>query len=126
VRSHTDALNAALDDLQAEHVLSARMNAYLHAAFVHYQGGAPHGFQRFKNAVDAYAGMLADHMRKEEELFSRAREHLTEGDWQNIAAAFEANSDPLAEPREEFRRLYMRIVNQLPRKMRLPPHRHEQ
>lgn len=123
LRSRTAVFNALLDELQSEHVRSAQMMAYLQRALVHYQGGAPDGFRRFKDAVDAYAGMLAEHMRKEEELLSRAREHLTAADWHDIAAAFEANEDPMVGPREEFRRLYLRIVNRLPRKMRLPPQR---
>lgn len=127
LRSRTGAFNAVLDELQAEHVRSGQMMGYLQRALVHYQGGAPEGFKRFKDAVDAYAGMLSDHMRKEEELLAQARERLDEADWQEIAAAFGANEDPLfgAERREEFRRLYLRIINQLPRKMRLPLQRHE-
>lgn len=127
LRSRTSAFNAVLDDLQAEHVRSAQMNGYLQRALVHYQGGAPEGYKRFKNAVDAYAGMLRDHMRKEEELLAQARDRLIEEDWQEIAAAFDANDDPLfgANRREEFRKLYLRIVNQLPRKMRLQLQRHE-
>lgn len=121
VRQRTGELNAALDALQAEHVRSAQMNAYLQGALVHYQGGAPEGLRRFKDAVDAYAAMLRDHMVKEEQLLAQVRDALTEEDWQKIAAAFEANDDPLfgANPREEFRRLYQRIVSRLPRKMRL-------
>ncbi|MGQ0751183.1 MAG: hypothetical protein ACT4PS_11660 [Betaproteobacteria bacterium] len=46
---------------------------------------------------------------------------MTADDWQRIAAAFEANDDPLfgANGREEFRKLYLRIMNLLPRKVRL-------
>jgi hemerythrin-like domain-containing protein len=127
VRQRTGLFNTVLDDLQAEHVRSAQMNAYLQGALVHYLGGAPEGFKRFKDAVDAYAGMLRDHICKEEELLEQVRDCLSEEDWQEIAAAFDANDDPLfgANRREEFRKLYLRIVNQLPRKMRLQLQRHD-
>lgn len=126
VRHRTGELNTVLDDLQAEHVRSAQMNAYLQGALVHYQGGAPEGFKRFKDAVDAYAAMLRDHMVKEEQVLAQARDALTEEEWQRIAGAFEANEDPLfgANRREEFRKLYLRIVNRLPRKRRLQLQRH--
>lgn len=121
LRRNAVALNAVLDDLEAEHVCSARMNGYLQRALVHYVGGAPSGFERFKAAVDAYAGMLRHHMEKEEKLFEQARDCLSEQEWQCIAAAFDANDDPLFgdNRREEFRRLYLRIINQLPRRLRL-------
>lgn len=125
LRRRTAALNAVLDELQSEHVRSAHLMSYLQRTFVRYQGGAPDGYQRFKDAVDAYASMVEEHMRKEEALLVEARSHLSAADWDAIAVAFAANDDPLLGPREEFRRLYLRIVNRLPRKMRLPPHRQD-
>jgi hemerythrin-like domain-containing protein len=126
VRRCTTCFNAVLDALQAEHILSTQTNGYLQRALVHYQGGAPEGLKSFKDAVDSYAGMLRDHMHKEEELLDQTRDCLAEADWQKIAAAFDANDDPLfgANRREEFRRLYLHIVNQLPSKMRLQLQRH--
>lgn len=128
VRHRTADFDTRLDDLQAEHAVSAQMNSRLQRALVHYQGGAADGFRRFKDAVDIYAAMLRDHMRKEEELLEQTRERLIDEDWQKIAAAFDANDDPLsgASRREEFRKLYLSIVNQLPRKMRLQRHRPEE
>ena len=130
LRRRTTQFDAVLDELQAEHIRSAQMTAYLQRAFVHYQGGAPDGFELFRGAVDAYAGMLLDHMRKEEELLAQSRECLTEEDWREIAAAFETNDDPLFgdNRREEFRKLYFRIVNMLPSKIRMQVQRlhHEQ
>ncbi|OGA48520.1 MAG: hypothetical protein A3F74_20155 [Betaproteobacteria bacterium RIFCSPLOWO2_12_FULL_62_58] len=130
LRRRTRQFNAVLDELQAEHIRSAQMTAYLQCAFVRYQGGAPDGFRLFRAAVDAYAGMLRDHMRKEEELLAQPRECLTEEDWREIAAAFETNDDPLFgdNRRDEFRKLYFRIVNMLPSKIRMQMQRlhHEQ
>ena len=130
LRRRTTALNAELDELQAEHIRGAQMIGYLQRALVHYQGGAPDGLTLLKTAVDAYAAMLSDHMRKEDSLLARAHDYLPEEDWREIAAAFDANDDPLfgEHQREEFRRLYFRIVNLLPQRIRTPMQRppHEQ
>lgn len=130
LRRRTTQFNAVLDELQAEHIRSAQMTGYLQCAFVHYQGGAPDGLRLFRAAVEAYAGMLRDHMRKEEELLAQPEVYLTEEDWREIAAAFDANDDPLfgVNQREEFRKLYFRIVNLLPSKLRMQMQRihHEQ
>ena len=130
LRRRTRQFNAVLDELQAEHIRSAQMTAYLQCAFVHFQGGAPDGLKLFRAAVDAYAGMLRDHMRKEEKLLAQPEVYLTEEDWREIAAAFETNDDPLFgdNRRDEFRKLYFRIVNMLPSKIRMQMQRlhHEQ
>jgi hemerythrin-like domain-containing protein len=126
LRRRTAAFNSVLDELQADHVRSSQMLTYMERALVSYQAGRADGLSRFKGAVDAYAIFLFQHMRTEEELLDTAREILTEEDWQRIAAAFEANDDPMtgANGREEFRKLYLRIMNLLPRKIRLPQKSH--
>ena len=124
LRRRTAQFNAVLDDLQAEHVRSAQMMTQLQCALVHYQGGAPEGLKMFRSAVDAFSAMLGEHMRKEDELLARARDCLAEEDWSRIASAFSANGDPLfgGNRREEFRKLYSRILNLLPRKMKMSTH----
>jgi hemerythrin-like domain-containing protein len=124
LRRRTTECDALLDDLQAEHIHSARMMSRLHCALVHYQGGAAKGLEAFHAAVDAYSAMLSEHMRKEEGLLERARDILTEEDWSNIASAFGGNDDPLFSDarREEFRKLYFRIRNLLPLKIRVSTH----
>ena len=121
LRRRTSEFNATLDELQADHIRSGQMVGYMERALVRFQAGAADGLARFKKAVDAYAVMLHQHMETEEIVIERARGILTVDDWQRIAAAFEANDDPLfgANGREEFRKLYLRIMNLLPRKMRL-------
>jgi hemerythrin-like domain-containing protein len=123
LRRRTVEFNATLDELQADHIRSGQMVGYMERALVRFQAGVPDGLARFKEAVDAYAVMLRQHMETEEVVIERARAVLTGDDWQRIAAAFEANDDPLfgANGREEFRKLYLRIVNLLPRKIRLHP-----
>jgi hemerythrin-like domain-containing protein len=123
LRKRTAAYNEILDRLQAEHIRSSSLAGIVERALVHYQGGAPEGLERLRSAVSAYSALLTDHMRKEEQLFESARDHLTEEDWFAIAAAFEADLDPLAADaaRQEFRRLRARIMSMLPRKMRIAP-----
>ncbi|HKA41698.1 MAG TPA: hemerythrin domain-containing protein [Burkholderiales bacterium] len=120
LRKRTRCLDAAIDDLHAEHVQGAQGVSCLEHALVRYQGGAPDGPAEFKGAVDAYAVMLREHMRKEEELLTQAPAWLTGEDWRNIAAAFDANNDPLygARGTTEFGKLYVRVLNMLPSKMR--------
>lgn len=114
--------NAVLDELQGEHGLSAKMLRDMHAALVHYLAGAYGSLQAFISCVDAYAAMLKDHMRKEEELLTRAGPSLPASKWQDILAAFAANEDPMVahDVRTEFRKLYSHIQNRLPRKLRYP------
>jgi hemerythrin-like domain-containing protein len=123
LRRRTAAHDAILDRLQAEHIRSSNLAGIVERALVHYQGGAPEGLERLRSAVSAYTAMLTDHMRTEEQLFESARDDLTDEDWFAIAAAFEADLDPLAADaaRQEFRRLRARIMSMLPRKMRLTP-----
>ena len=118
LRARTPRFNDLLDDLQAEHIRSGQTIRYLQRALIHYLGGAPTGLKLFSDAVDACATLLEDHMHKEEKLLSEACEYLSTEDWREIAAAFKANEDPMFgnAQREEFRRLYDRIVNPLPRK----------
>lgn len=120
LRARTREGAAALDELQGEHIRSAQMMSYLAQTLVRYQGGAPDGLDAFAAAVDAYAALLSDHMRKEEEvILPLARAHLTESDWAGIAAAFAENRDPLFgdDADQEMRRLRRRIVNLVPRKL---------
>ena len=123
LRERTSSADAALDELQAQHVRSAQMMAYLQRLFVHYLAGAPDGLRQFADAVEAYAAFLLDHMEQEEiRVLPLAEKHLRPGDWEAIDAAFRANQDPLrGEPlQQEFRKLRQRITNLLPRKLK--PH----
>ena len=122
LRLRAPGTSPILDDLQAEHARDAEMLADMNRALVHFQGGGQDGVKSLRAAIDAYAAMLAEHMRKEHELQNVAHDCLLTEDWLEIAAAFEANDDPLigSAPREEFRKLYYRIVNGLPTKLRIP------
>lgn len=121
LRARTREGAAVLDELQGEHVRTGQMVAYLAQTLVRYQGGAHDGLDSFTAAVDAYAALLSDHMRKEERvILPLADAHLTDSDWAAMAAAFTENRDPLfdEEAGQEMRRLRQRIVNLVPRKMK--------
>ena len=110
-----------LDELQGEHVRSGQLVSYLAQTLVRFQGGAPDGLDSFCAAVDAYAALLGDHMRKEEgAVMPLADAHLTESDWAAMASAFSEHRDPLfgEEVGEEMRRLHRRIASLVPRKHR--------
>ena len=123
LRERTSSADAVLDELQAQHVRSAQMMAYLQRSFVHYLGGAPDGLRHFYDAVESYAAFLGDHMDQEENrVLPLAEKYLQPGDWRAIDAAFRASQDPLRgeQLQQEFRKLKQRITNLLPRKFK--PH----
>ena len=118
LRSRTRLADGVLDLLQKQHLVFTTMITTMGLAFVHWQGGAPNGFQPFSQAVNAYADLLRDHAEQEENVvLVMAREHLPADDWCAINDAFCANDDPLFGPhiRDEFTKLRFRIANDLPR-----------
>ena len=74
----------------------------------------------FRAGVDTYATQMDNHMRCEEYLLERSRDVISEPAWARIAAAFDENEDPLFgdNRREEFARLYHRILLLAPRKLK--------
>jgi len=108
--------------LRLEHERSPAMIRALEGTLVRWQGGAPDGYGRFAEALQAFCDFHWSHMRsEEEEVFPRAEQHLAGEDWVAAAEAFAANEDPLfgSVRRHEFERLYQRIANLAPRKLRL-------
>lgn len=121
LRRRTSRADAALDALQAEHIRSAQLAAYLDQRLVHYQGGARDGLKNFRDAVNAYVALQDEHMRKEEnEVLPLAEEFLKDEDWRAIDEAFRANEDPLfgAKQQHEFHALYRRITGLVPRQLK--------
>lgn len=121
LRERTASADAVLDELQAQHIRSAQMMAYLQQLFVHYLGGAPDGLRHFAEAVESYAMFLWDHMEQEENrVLPLAEKYLQPGDWRIVDEGFRANKDPLgdAHVQQEFSRLKQRIINLLPRKLK--------
>jgi hemerythrin-like domain-containing protein len=126
LRARTNLADGILDQLQDQHIVFARMISSVGQAFVHWQGGAPNGLQPLSQAVAAYAELLWDHIEQEEDqVLAIARGCLSEYDWRAINAAFCANDDPLFGPhiRDEFTKLKLRIVNDLPPRIKNRPAR---
>lgn len=121
IRGHAAEFDAILDELQNEHVRSAQMVRDMHRALVRYIAGAYGSLQLLIDCVGAYALMLSDHMKKEEELLTRVNGHLEEPEWRDIANAFASNEDPLAgyRIRTEFRKLRRRIEDLMPDSLRI-------
>ena len=111
-----------LERLEREHRRSPDLLGELERALVHWQGGAPDGLDAFVLATARLCEFSWAHMRSEEtSLLPEAERALTEADWLAMAEAFAANADPLFGPgrKGEFDRLYQRIANLAPRKLKL-------
>ena len=108
--------------LEREHRRSPDLLSELERALVHWQGGAPDGANGFVLALSRFCEFSWKHMRTEETcVLPQAERALTDADWLEMAQAFAANDDPLfgQQRRREFERLYHRIANLAPRKLRL-------
>jgi branched-chain amino acid transport system ATP-binding protein len=118
LRQRGGAMAPLLDRLQAQHLEGAAMIRDLQGALIRYVARGPEAFGGFDAQVRQYADFQWEHMRTEErELLPQARQSLTEADWADIDAAFEANREPWSGPAGDFRSLLSHIVNLVP-----PPH----
>ena len=89
---------------------------------IRYQGGGRAELAQFASAVSGYLAFNWAHMRTEEEdLLPIAQRALDADDWAAIEAAFRDNDDPIfgrsQDPR--YSRVYSRIVNLAPRRVRV-------
>ena len=110
--------------LKQEHESGAVKMRELQQALTHYRHGGSAEFPEFAALVAGYGAFHWEHMRLEEsDLLPLAERHLTEGDWDAIDVAFLGHSNPLlgAEPGEEYRELFRRIVNLAPPPMGVAP-----
>lgn len=122
LRARCEEAGAVLDRLEREHGRCPQLVSELERALVHWQGGAPDGCDAFALALARFCEFHRNHMRTEETLVLPLAERcLTEADWIAMAQAFGARSDPLfgAQRRAEFDRLYHRIANLAPRRLKL-------
>lgn len=122
LRTRTTEANATLDRLERDHQRSPQLVSELERALVRWQGGAADGVDAFVLALSRFCEFSWNHMRTEEAILLPIAERcLTDEDWLAMAEAFGANKDPLfgAHRRTEFDRLYHRIANLAPRKLKL-------
>lgn len=118
--------NEALDALEVEHARGDELIRDLRYFLSRCRVGGATSVDTFAAAVDEYVDFHWRHMRMEEDVvLPLAERTLTEADWQPIDAAFRANDDPLfgARPAEEFRRLFLLILNLAPPPVGVGPSR---
>lgn len=111
-----DAARPLLGTLRTQHRDGERLVRELERALLAVEvaeGGSQAG--AFVAAVDRYADFHWNHMRIEEkELLPLAERYFGEEEWRSAAEAFEGNPDPIADSRDDFSRLFGRIVNLAP------------
>jgi len=123
LRLRAPAIAPVLEALGEDHLRGAALVARLEEAVsAHAAARAPFG--AVADAVRAYAELEWAHMRREEqEVLPAAARALTEGDWQEVDAAFRANANPLAGlgPGAELRELFRRITALAPAPLGVGP-----
>ncbi|HEX6136234.1 MAG TPA: hemerythrin domain-containing protein [Casimicrobiaceae bacterium] len=113
LRERNAEAGGLIDELEREHRDGERHVAGLMRALTSFERGERAAMHAFADAVEAYADMQWEHMRKEEDvLLPLAERSLDAGDWQRIAAAFQENDNPLfgIKPKDDAARLYQRIL----------------
>jgi len=117
LRARTHELDATLDELERQHVEGHQLLEELEKSVVAYETDPKNGLSRFSGAVERFATSQMEHMALETKVVvPAARKHLTDDDWTEIGAAFAANGDPRfsVDNDEEFRQLFVRIINLAP------------
>lgn len=96
VQARTGEAADLIEYLQHDHAQSPAIFAELLRALDGTQRGASPQFEDFAQLMERFAESQFHHMQREnEELLPIARRVLKVADWPAIAAAFEANRDPL-------------------------------
>lgn len=117
VRRRTREADALVARLEREHALGYPMVEDLKKQLIAFQGGDMAARDAFFAAAERYAELEWEHLRTEEEVFLPIAERvLAEADWEEIAAAFRENDNPLfgIKPKDEAEALYQRILNLAP------------
>jgi hemerythrin-like domain-containing protein len=120
LRARSDEFNDTLDELERQHTEGERLIAELEQAIAAYEADPANRFAGFAAAVERFAEMQWRHMNLETKvILPAAAKHLTGEDWTQIGAAFGANGDPRfsADTDEEFRQLFVRILNLAPERV---------
>lgn len=122
LRKRCSESHALLDRLEWEHWAGAEKVQLLAQALVRYQQGGNTEFAAFSAAVESFANMVFDHMRREEEeILPLAEKHLLPGDWEAIDAAFASHTDPLfgLGVDHTYEQLFQRVLNLAPQSISL-------
>jgi len=114
LRARTSEFDATLDELERQHAIGHDLVGELARSIDAYEANPVSGLTQFSEAVDRFSTSQIQHMALEAKvIIPAARVHLTREDWTEIGAAFAANGDPRfsVDNDEEFRELFVRIVN---------------
>jgi nucleotide-binding universal stress UspA family protein/hemerythrin-like domain-containing protein len=117
LRLRAPASETVLLELEAQHVREHALVDEAVKCVREAKSGSPAALAALGPHIETLADAVWKHMKLEESvILPMAAQHLQDGDWQDIAAAFENNQDPsFGElPASEFRRLFTRIANLLP------------
>jgi len=111
-----------VEQLRAEHVRGAQMVRELESALIAFEVNGAAEAPKFLAAAEAYAQFHWDHMRKEEkQLLPLCERAFSVPDWEAVDKEFAGNTDPIADVRQDFKRLYERIVSLAPDPVGLGP-----
>jgi nucleotide-binding universal stress UspA family protein/hemerythrin-like domain-containing protein len=124
LRERTPEFNDTLDVLERQHAEGRDLVDELERSIARYETD-PGGHQRFEEAVRRFVTAQEQHMRLETRVvLPAAYRYLTAGDWNEIGRAFADHGDPRfsADTDEDFRQLFVRILNLVPDTGESPNH----
>jgi hemerythrin-like domain-containing protein len=117
VRLRAPELGPVIDRLDNDHERGEAAIRELEHALLAFEVMGPSRRDSFEAATQRYIRFYLEHMALEEEqVLPAARAALSADDWLALAAAFEANRDPLTghEAADEYRALFRRIAMAAP------------
>ena len=119
IRARGHDIDDTLDELHQQHLKSRLHLDALKALLGRMEAEIPGAAQEFCAKLATYQAFHYQHMSQEEaEVLPKARELLTAQDWEDIAASFAANDDPMldnaANSSEWFREFFQRLVTLVP------------
>jgi nucleotide-binding universal stress UspA family protein/hemerythrin-like domain-containing protein len=117
LRERTKEFDETLDLLERQHVEGRGLVDELEESIARYEADPAGGYERFAEAVRQFVATQEQHMRLETRVvLPAAYKHLEAADWSEIGKAFAENGDPRfgADTDEEFRQLFVRILNLVP------------
>jgi hemerythrin-like domain-containing protein len=124
LRARTPISRELLDKLDDDHERGERKIRNVEHALLAFEILGESRRAPFETAMERYVDFYLAHMALEErEILPLAERVLTEQDWDELDRAFLGNRDALAgaEPEEEYRELFTRIVNRVPAPIGLGP-----
>lgn len=127
LRLRTHEADALITELVRQHEQEEAALGSLRRCLGNFEAGVPGSLEELEQTIRTYAEFTWKHLRAEEhELMPIAEAHLTPADWDDIAAAFAENGDPLVGKHEggRFIALFRQIVEQAPAPIGLGVPRH--